>query len=338
MEGLRGFAVFLVFLVHYVTLIDPWISNSSYTFYIGDYLRSIGNSGVDLFFVLSGFLIYGTLIEKKKNFTAYLKRRIIRIYPAFIAVFMIYLIVSYLYPMESKVPGDWGVATLYLIQNLLLLPGLFDIEPIITVAWSLSYEFFYYLFIPIFIGLLSFRSWDERKRLVFIIIFTLVLFVFFYFNKTHIRMVMFVSGILLFEIIKGRQQNIFCRSYGLIALLAACCFMVIFKQHQIDHWWRVLTLFVAFLILCLDVFGGKSFVSQIFSYSPLRWFGNISYSYYLIHGLSLKAGFMVFSHVYPPSENGSLLFWWLLVPMFLLTLVPSVILFTTVEKPFSLSR
>lgn len=54
MEGMRGFAVFLVFLVHYVTLVKPWIANELALIAFSSGLHTIGNTGVDLFFVLSG--------------------------------------------------------------------------------------------------------------------------------------------------------------------------------------------------------------------------------------------------------------------------------------------
>src|ERR1035437_5792351 len=90
------FAVFLVFLVHYVTLITPWIQGepSLLAFSIG--LHSIRNVGVDLFFVLSGFLIYGSLIARPQKFSHFMSRRIVRIYPAFLAVFVIYIALSFL--------------------------------------------------------------------------------------------------------------------------------------------------------------------------------------------------------------------------------------------------
>ena len=103
MEGLRGFAVFLVFLVHYVTLSAPWVDSASVTAAVAGILRNVGNAGVDLFFVLSGYLIYSNLIEKPRAFRTYLRRRVERIYPTFLAVLSL-LLLSFAFPAHSKLP------------------------------------------------------------------------------------------------------------------------------------------------------------------------------------------------------------------------------------------
>ena len=118
MEGIRGLAVFLVFLVHYVSLVEPWLLVDSMTSKLATHVHSIGNIGVDLFFVLSGYLIYGMLIEKQRTFGPYILRRIQRIYPAFIAVFLLYLLLSVIFPTEPKIPPNWGGASIYILQNI----------------------------------------------------------------------------------------------------------------------------------------------------------------------------------------------------------------------------
>src|SRR5690606_22173143 len=65
MEGLRGIAVFLVFLVHYSSLVEPWVPEGSLSWASMQFLERAGHSGVDLFFLLSGFLIYGSIIRAK---------------------------------------------------------------------------------------------------------------------------------------------------------------------------------------------------------------------------------------------------------------------------------
>jgi exopolysaccharide production protein ExoZ len=58
MEGLRGIAVLLVFFVHADTLFSPLLDPGSIGRRVSWFLSINGHSGVDMFFVLSGYLIY----------------------------------------------------------------------------------------------------------------------------------------------------------------------------------------------------------------------------------------------------------------------------------------
>lgn len=53
MEGLRGFAVFLVFLVHYLTFVEPWIKDLDVLSGHAASVRALGNVGVDHLVILS---------------------------------------------------------------------------------------------------------------------------------------------------------------------------------------------------------------------------------------------------------------------------------------------
>ena len=339
MEGLRGFAVFLVFLVHYVSLVEPWTPVGSSTMSIADALHTIGNSGVDLFFVLSGYLIYGSLFNRKQQFSKFIHRRVERIYPAFTVVFVIYLCLSFVFPDESKLPADLLNAIMYLTQNFLLLPGLFPIEPMITVAWSLSYEMFYYLAIPFTIELTRIRERTSRWRITFFIVLAILVALFCAATNGPIRMVMFLSGILLFETTAGRHQVREIPSYiGASALVLGLLGMLLPISGPVGYTAKICLLFAAFFILCLTCFWSPSgWLARSFSWTPLRWLGNMSYSYYLLHGLSLKAAFLVLSVLLPKPVFGEWFFWALLPFMFLVTIPPTAALFLTIERPFSLS-
>jgi exopolysaccharide production protein ExoZ len=336
MEGIRGFAVFLVFLVHYVTLISPWLNNTSATANIAFFIHSIGNIGVDLFFVLSGYLIYGMLIKRKTHFPRYLIRRIQRIYPTFLVVFAIYLILSMLFPSESKLPNEWKDATLLIVQNFFLLPGLFNIEAINTVTWSLSYEFFYYLIMPFLIAILYMRNWRPIHRVGFFIVLSILLFVYFAHFEGPIRLLMFLSGIVLYDAVNSKLISK-APPLGLPALVAALITVVSFKVAGLPVWATYIVLYILFFIFCLESFVRAGLTRKIFSNRYLRWLGNMSYAYYLIHGLTLKAAFMILAMLYPGQQTTSELFWLLLIPMFVFTLIPSSLLFIFVEKPYSLS-
>lgn len=337
MEGIRGFAVFLVFLVHYVTLIEPWLLTNSITHAIARNIHTIGNTGVDLFFVLSGYLIYGMLIKKPTEFKKYLYRRIQRIYPTFTVVFIIYLALSFAFPSESKIPHDWKSGFVFVMQNYLLMPGLFDITPIITVAWSLSYEFFYYLLIPLLITTLKLRSWPRRYRILLFLSTSIILFGYFYNHSGPIRLLMFIAGIILYEAVESGYLKHF-PPIGLLALILAITSFEITSYYPINISLKYLLLYTLFFIFCLECFCTSGFTNYLFTLPYLRWLGNMSYSYYLIHGLSLKAIFMVFAKLLPPHHGSELIFWMGLTPIFLITLLPSAVLFCWIEKPFSLQR
>jgi len=199
MEGLRGIAVFLVFWVHYSSLAEPWLTG--YSVPVSTFIHGFGHLGVDLFFVLSGYLIYGSIIDKPTLAAArYGKRRALRIYPTFLVVFAAYIALSFVFPSESKLPEGITNKLVYILQNLLLLPGLFDINPIITVAWSLSYEVFYYLAIPCLILPLQMKKWRVEVRIVAWSAVLVAGFASFAIFGGPVRLMMFIAGILLYEL------------------------------------------------------------------------------------------------------------------------------------------
>lgn len=351
MEGLRGFAVLLVFFVHYHALFSPWLKADSYGFYISEFVGTIGLSGVDLFFVLSGYLIYGWTIRKYSNYAKFIRRRIERIYPTFLCVFAIYVLLSALSPAESRIPAQPLSAAIYLIENVLLLPGLFPIQPLITVAWSLSYEFFFYLFIPVLVVRLRMRLWQGRQRVLFFLLLAILYTGYCFVGPyAHIHLIMFISGILLFEATYtyGLDRRVKARiDYGVYLILALVfplyyalsihpeLFPFLPQARMLNENYRMILLFGSFWIFTLSSFSPGTLSSRIFSWTPLRWLGNISYSYYLIHGLTLKLIAVVMLRLVP-AEASVAAFWIGLPVFFFLTLVSSTLLFILVERRFSI--
>lgn len=334
MEGLRGVAVSLVFLVHYSTLVQPWLTSQGGVALTLDALHRIGNAGVDLFFVLSGNLIYGHLIAKPQPFRIYIARRAQRIYPAFLAVFSAYVVLSFLYPSAGKLP-DGAIATVvYLVQNLMLLPGLLPIRPLITVAWSLSYEMFYYLVMPGVIAVFALRSRAPGWRIALFAVSTLVALVAFGMVGGPVRLTMFLAGVLVYETLpRGYAPS---SSVAWIALALCLAAMLLPMPGPAGQSLRTAILFAGFFVLCRCCFGQpRQSVARTFRWTPLRWLGNMSYSYYLTHGLTLKMLFVGLGLVLPPGGTGDLGAL-LIVPAFALTLAPSTLLFLWVERPFSL--
>jgi len=340
MEGLRGLAVSIVFLTHYASLVVPWVEPTA-PHYLGvvDAVHQMGNLGVDLFFVLSGYLIYGTLIEREQPFGRFIMRRAQRIYPAFLAVFLLYVALSFAMPAESKIPSPWPQGLLYLVQNLLLLPGMTSIEPMITVAWSLSYEAFYYLAIPFVIALLGLRRWPIARRTPLFIAAAVFWLVWCAAFGGQVRLAMFVAGMVLHGTLAHRPHGGPSSVWGVVGLVVGLAAMALPLHDDVSLSLKIAVVFICMYTLCLTCFGRpEGWLPTALSVAPLRWLGNMSYSYYLLHGLTLKAGFLVMKHVLPPASvgDGVLLFWLLMPVMFAATLLPSAVLFLTIERPFSL--
>jgi peptidoglycan/LPS O-acetylase OafA/YrhL len=152
LDAVRGLAVLFV-LVHN-TDIYP-------SLHLG-VIATNGWMGVDLFFVLSGFLITGILIDTK-NSTAYFKyfytRRCLRIWPLYIfALLFMFVIVPALRPSELESifgarSGPWWAYPLFLQNYLVRVP--LEARGVLGVTWSLGVEEQFYLVWPFVVRLCS---------------------------------------------------------------------------------------------------------------------------------------------------------------------------------------
>lgn len=121
LDGLRGIAVLAV-LAHHDLL---WLPSSGARFYLLWLPRFVvkrGFFGVDLFFVLSGFLITSILVEmrgKPHYFKTFYYRRALRILPPYLIVMATYLAIS----IAIAKPGSIGLWAQYLFYYSSLLPA-----------------------------------------------------------------------------------------------------------------------------------------------------------------------------------------------------------------------
>lgn len=328
MEGMRGIAVTLVFFVHYSSGME--VKFGARPGYL-DAIHAIGNAGVDIFFVLSGFLIYRAVIRRQINYWKYASRRVERIYPTFIFILCVYLGLSIMIPAKSKLP-EFGVAS-YVVANALLLPGMFDIIPIISVAWSLSYEAFYYIMVPVLVAAIALRRWTPLYRICLFSVFLLAYVLWAWSGYAlHFRLTMFLGGILLYEVscvwrearespvIDGLALLLFVAALGLFAVASGLANYVFLN----------FTL-VLLLYRCLFASGPAA---RLFTFRPMRWLGNMSYSYYLTHSLGLHAFFLVLSFL---EIGNSFVTYTTLIPVaFAFSVMSSIPVYLLVERPLSL--
>ena len=155
-QFLRGFAALAVVVHHTGGYVKRYFEP---TLLFEDKF-SIGFAGVDLFFVISGFIIHFTsknYLNNHSKLKEYLKKRFIRVYPIYWIITTILFISSWLIVeiLDKNIFSIGYPNTLIAyIQTYLLLPLHFAINP---VTWTLSYELFFYLCFAILI--ISKRLW-----------------------------------------------------------------------------------------------------------------------------------------------------------------------------------
>jgi len=148
LDGLRGLAVLMVILFH-ALMSARWLGPVARTGWIG----------VDLFFVLSGFLITRILLQQKDspNLRNFYWRRALRIWPLYLLLLIFTVAVAPRLPAVPPIPPiqDWFWYWATLIQNF--VPAALEPWPL-TVTWSLAVEEQFYLLWPVLVIALSART------------------------------------------------------------------------------------------------------------------------------------------------------------------------------------
>jgi peptidoglycan/LPS O-acetylase OafA/YrhL len=159
LDGIRGIAILAVLLTHCTPLIRPTPASH---FLIS--LLTPGWAGVELFFVLSGFLITGILLRTKEAsnyFRSFYARRFLRIFPIYYLTLSSILLISTLSPwMRSMLPSSGLQRASYYVylQNwpVFWAHGFFS-HSILGHFWSLAVEEQFYIIWPVLIWLVPER-------------------------------------------------------------------------------------------------------------------------------------------------------------------------------------
>lgn len=157
LDGLRGVAILMVLALHYFTDVEQVPRSDFYDSTVLQY----GYFGVQLFFIISGYVIFMTL-EKTSGFQRFIVQRWIRLFPAMLAATALIVAVAYLMPYRSG-----GIPRFVDLLPGLTLAGANAISAITGVEtaglergfWSLYVEFRYYvMFGLLFFALGRYRS------------------------------------------------------------------------------------------------------------------------------------------------------------------------------------
>jgi len=329
LDTLRGIAALLIFYVHYHVLMGAWLEPGTADGVFAGALEVIAHSGTDLFFTLSGYLIYGSLMTREQSWSGYLSRRFGRIYPTFFFVVCVYLAIFLVDPADSKLPGQAPQAIVYVLANLALLAGVLPLEPIVAPAWSLSYLALFYLSAPLLVWQLRLPSWKPGHRILLFAALALPLFFWGHFGGGPVRLVMFLAGMMLYELRPG-SFGISGGRYATALFACAVAIMGLITAFDVPAVMRYVALFALFPLAvgsCLAI----PAIRGVFAWKWLRYLGRITLSYIMIHGLALRILLLGAERFLPTGWHGPALFWGLLLPTLVATMAGAAFVYTFVE-------
>ena len=371
LDGLRGFASCIVVFYHCAIFmglyrvdqqgeyVHPWVV----------YLTNGFWSGIDIFFVLSGFLIGRMLIkdlvyDRRLYYAAFFLRRSFRIFPAYYLVITVSLFV--IAPLNIPafnfmyMTSDWNVLFSGAWTNYLYVVNYFrpGNEPsILSWGWSLCVEEHFYLILPPLLWLL-FRSRSEKAHLWGLAAFILLPFLgravqyamnpdldvldgFYYYS--HNRFDEIFVGVLIAYIYVNHLDGLrsFCERaggylLGGLGLFGAALVWTLGGLHKDGLFVVVLQFIVMAMstgLVMLNCLFLKNRLSSFFSNGAWYLLARVSYGTYLIHPFILFGLIQLYrDHVSQAPFDGVILIYFFLVVMLLSTLA-AMLMFVLLEAP-----
>jgi peptidoglycan/LPS O-acetylase OafA/YrhL len=296
LTSLRGFAAMAVILMHYSATMQPLASGNFPS------LAPHGELAVDIFFVLSGFIMAYTYYpsfkteERWATYRVFLAKRAARILPLNFVISALIVIgtltFSWLFKLNFLSRTHLNHALAEFIANSLILPGIGIGQSINWPAWSISVEFFAYFLFPLFlVGIF------HSRRRVFVATCTVAyaLIVLVCTTGEHLSpdgihghyflpwrdlgrcFSEFVLGLAVYRLYaSGRYTWIFQHDSVVIALLVAIASIIALRLGDLF----ALLLFPP-LILSLSLDDGR--MKALMAARFPHFLGVISYSLYLVH-------------------------------------------------------
>ncbi|HKP46118.1 MAG TPA: acyltransferase, partial [Pyrinomonadaceae bacterium] len=324
LDGIRGLAIFLVLIWHFVgiTVYGPGLPNAI------SRVTSLTWSGVDLFFVLSGFLIAGILIDNRgalNYFRAFYIRRVCRIFPLYYA-WLILILLGVLFVHVSTLDRFFNnffpvASYLTFTQNFFIAKWTDFRTPLLAMTWSLAVEEQFYLLLPLTIFLVPPRKLPA-VLLTFIVaapVLRTTLYFLYpnHYFAPHVLMPCRADSLLLGALLAygvrkpdwfRRMQAWRFQIYALLALLFAV--IVLFVTFDVTQGRSLmntigLSVFALFYtaILTIIVTQKDGLFAKIARWPTLRFLGKLAYGLYIFNLGALTVSHRFFLDQEPEANS-----------------------------------
>lgn len=321
LDSLRGIAIALVMLSHYTWAYDFHFGTLGEHFFSFPY----GDFGVQIFFMISGFVIFMTL-DHTKNLTQFVISRFARLYPTYWICILITVIVISFFPVPTL--GNYSI--LQFLANLTMIQGYLQIAHIDQVYWSLGVELMFYVLMGIVFYLKKLNK-IEVISLFWLALVVLKLIFDFPFEKYFKVLLilesapLFIAGMMFYKI-KFKESSLLNHIIIIISLVIFFFnmhFQLLERSNQVDEGiLNYILIIFAFILFYLMIY----FDIKILKNKYLLFLGYISYPLYLLHNV---IGYAIIYRVKQLSNNQ---FFYVLPTMFV-AIILAYIVTKIMEKP-----
>ncbi len=291
-DGLRGYLAFFVFL-HHSAIWYSYLRTGAWAIPPSRLYTQLGESSVSLFFMITGLLFFSKLLaarQKPLDWTRLYVGRLLRLTPLYlVAMLLLGVIVAVISQFSLHEPPARLLvgAVRWLAFSVLGGPpvnGVAETSVVIAqVTWSLGYEWFFYLTLPLLALLVGVVA-----PLPYLVLGAAAVGGAIFVKLEAVRLGAFAGGFIAALVIRNPMLTKHLR--GTAAAVVACACLVaaalLFPPANRPNPLTLPLLTVAFVIIAAgnDLMG-------VLSATPSRRLGEVSYSIYLLHGFLLFVAF-----------------------------------------------
>jgi exopolysaccharide production protein ExoZ len=281
----------------------------------------IGAAGVDIFFVISGFVLWTSISERPLGPFLFLRRRLARVAPLYWILTLLVAGAAALWPglfFEAHPTLGHVLLSLAFIQHFNPVGRPF---PVISAGWSLNYEMIFYLVMATAL----FLPKAARFRALIFGLVAVVAFGFIdhpaYFLGANPMFLQFAAGVVLARV--ALEERLPPRRFGYVCVaLGVAGFAVASRFDLFEHLWRPLFWGAPALLLVMGAVTVER-AGRLPHIEPLQRLGDASYSIYLCHVIITE----LLTNVIPTSQ-------WIYVPIaFGVSVVVGLLCHLAIERP-----